>query len=95
MFNDNIMFHSDRDYPTIINSGSTSYSKGASPTTVTIGTISSTDDYLVIRETGGYRTIIYPDDDFSTVYTVGTTLYVFLGSYTSESGTLYWRIYGS
>ena len=94
MFNDNIRFHSGRDYPAIKDHGTTSFTKTGTPTAFSLCTVTDSDEYLVFKEVGGVRDLIYTGTDSSTVYRLGTTLYAYLADYDSYAGTFYWRVYG-
>lgn len=96
MYNKDITFHSNRNYPTIDRNGSVPYSKGASPATINITAANPDEEYLIINEFAGWRRIVGGTQvNTDQVYVSGGVLRVYLDNFTSGNGVIYWRVYGS
>lgn len=86
MYNDNIIFHSDRNYPSIESSGKTTFNI-SSAQSIDVVDASSSSRYLVFIESGGYRYLA------SNAYIDGGKIKVFIDPDGTMTGTIYWRKY--
>ena len=87
MYDTDIIFHSDRQYPAIEKSGSMPFSI-SSPTLIQLASgLSVENRFIVFREMNGYRSIV--EHQFIN----DGNLFVYIIAYTPISGTLYWRAY--
>lgn len=97
MYDTNISFHSSRKYPSIVKSGSTSFSKSSSPITVNLTSITANQTYFVFIEMGGRRFLLAESGNTllrGTPFVTSNTLRAYLSGSTTGSGTIYWRVYG-
>jgi len=92
MYNTDLKFHSDRKYPAIISSGSTSFTKTSSGLSINLSPASVIDNFLVYEESGGWRIpIVAPN----FVYLRAGRIYCYLNDFDSRSGVIKWRLYGA
>lgn len=85
VLSDNIIFHSDRKYPTITARGTLPVSFGNTYTLSTsVGDASTYNAF--VTDTNGWKGAV---SDQGKLYKVGATLYF----YSEMSGTLDWRVY--
>ena len=87
MYDTDIIFHSDRQYPAIDKSGSMPFSI-SSPTLIHLTSGLSVDKrFIVFQEINGYRSIA------GHQFINNGNLFVYIVAYAPKSGTLYWRAY--
>lgn len=91
VLNKNIVFHSERIYPSIVRSGKKSYSIGSSPSTITITSIGPDETFSLVDVHGGR---IYGSRRETLAYVEGGNIKVYFENYASRTGTIEWRIYG-
>ena len=91
MSSKDFVFHSDSEYPRIVKSGSTPYSAAAFAwANVDLTSISPEEEFLVFKETGGWRSRVPIVRGPSS----SGRLVAHIQAFSAESGTIYWRIYG-
>lgn len=87
MYDTDIIFHSDRQYPAIEKSGSMPFSI-SSPTLIQLTSgLNVENRFIVFQEINGYRSIA------GHQFINDGNLFVYIVAYASKSGTLYWRAY--
>ena len=87
MYDTNIIFHSNRQYPAIDKSGSKSFSV-SSPTLIQLASgLSAEKRFIVFQESNGYRSIVKHQ------FINNGNLFAYIEFYSSISGTLHWRAY--
>ena len=87
MYDTNIIFHSNRQYPAIDKSGSMPFSV-SSPTLIQLTSgLSVEKRFIVFQESNGYRSIVRHQ------FINNGNLFAYIIAYTPISGTLYWRAY--
>ena len=87
MYDADIIFHSDRQYPAIDKSGSMPFSI-SSPTLIQLTSgISVEKRFIVFQESNGYRSIVKHQ------FINNGNLFAYIEFYGSISKTIYWRTY--
>ena len=87
MYDTNIIFHSNRQYPAIDKRGSMPFSI-SSPTLIQLTSgLSIEKRFIVFQESNGYRSIVKHQ------FINSGNLFAYIEFYGSISGTLYWRTY--
>lgn len=97
---DNLLLNTDLSYPPILRSGSTPFTKGNSPLTITITPSASISGktYLVWEESS-LGVFIHSMQSIylnatSKVYISDGVLYIAIMDFDARSGSMHWREYG-